>query len=142
MYQLSKAILATRILALSIMSLLPRAVSAEPANYRIRLDLRTPQHATVEAELEAVDGYFGNYSQPIRVGHNRCQCHYGAVASVQIRRIRKDPACQEVCDGAHANNLTGHRQTGMMTGVTSSLHSSSGVCSLSRTTSQYQPTAC
>lgn len=56
MYQLSKAILATRILALSIMSLLPRAVSAEPANYRIRLDLRTPQHATVEAELEAVDG--------------------------------------------------------------------------------------
>jgi len=32
--------------------------------------------------------YFGNYSQPIHVGDNRCQCHYSAIASVQIRRIR------------------------------------------------------
>lgn len=56
MCQLSKGILIVRILVLSIMSLLPRAVSAEPANYKIRLDLHSPLHAMVEAELDTTDG--------------------------------------------------------------------------------------
>jgi len=52
---LSKGTLIIRILGLSAVSLLPRVVFAEPAKYKIYLNLRTPLHASVEAELDVPD---------------------------------------------------------------------------------------
>ncbi len=51
----SKGILIIRIIGLSVVSLLPRVVVAEPANYKIHLDLRPPLHVSVEAELDVPD---------------------------------------------------------------------------------------
>jgi hypothetical protein len=51
----SKSILIIRIIGLSVVSLLPRVVVAEPANYKIHLDLRPPLHASIEAELDVPD---------------------------------------------------------------------------------------
>jgi predicted metalloprotease with PDZ domain len=53
---LTNNVLLVRILAFSLVSLLPRIAFAEPANYTVHLDLRAPLHASVEAELEATDG--------------------------------------------------------------------------------------
>jgi hypothetical protein len=53
---LTNNVLLVRILAFSLVSLLPRIAFAEPASYTVHLDLRAPLHASVEAELEATDG--------------------------------------------------------------------------------------
>src|SRR5215831_16808669 len=55
MSQLSKGILIIRILALSVVSLLPRVGFAESANYKIHLDFSTSRHASVEVELAVPD---------------------------------------------------------------------------------------
>ena len=54
--QSAQRILIIRTLVLSILALLPKLASAQSANYKVRLDLEQPLHASVEAELDVGDG--------------------------------------------------------------------------------------